>query len=189
MAIWQTYPNLQVITLEQIPLLGTYPTLGIDRALALWGAGKTYGFPVLVIDAGTALTFTGADANCRLIGGAILPGLRLQLRSLSHQTAALPEVELPEQLPPRWALDTRDAIQSGTIYTLLAGIEDFIAAWRQEFPASKVIITGGDRTYLFNYLQRYSPQIAAEVIDDPNLIFWGMRSLVMRNSSLTGENC
>jgi type III pantothenate kinase len=153
--------------------------LGIDRALALWGAGEIYGFPVLVIDGGTALTFTGADASGRLVGGAILSGLRSQLRSLATNTAALPEVELPTQMPPRWALNTPEAIKSGTIYTLIAGIQDFVTAWREEFPDSKVVITGGDRSYLLHYLQIYSPEISAAVIADPHLIFWGMRSLVM----------
>jgi type III pantothenate kinase len=74
-ALWQDYSNVHEITLDQVPLQGIYPTLGIDRALALWGAGETWGWPMLVIDAGTALTLTGADANRCLIGGAILPGL------------------------------------------------------------------------------------------------------------------
>lgn len=68
-ALWQTYPDVRVITLDQIPLQGIYPTLGIDRALALWGAGETWGWPMLAIDAGTALTLTGADANRCLVGG------------------------------------------------------------------------------------------------------------------------
>ena len=86
--LWQTFPGVRVITLEQIPLKGIYPTLGIDRALALWGAGETLGWPILVIDAGTALTLTGADAGQRLVGGAILPGVKLQLQSLAQRTAA-----------------------------------------------------------------------------------------------------
>ncbi len=59
--LWQNYPNVNFITLNEIPLNNLYPTLGIDRALSLLGAGETWGFPMLVIDAGTALTFTGAD--------------------------------------------------------------------------------------------------------------------------------
>ena len=55
--------------------------------------GETGGFPMLVIDAGTALTFTGADANQCLVGGAILPGLRLQLASLGQKTGQLPLLE------------------------------------------------------------------------------------------------
>jgi type III pantothenate kinase len=176
-SLWQTLPGVRVITLEQIPLPGTYPTLGVDRALALWGAGVTLSWPVLVIDAGTALTFTGADSDRQLVGGAILPGLKLQLNSLAQGTAALPKIELPSQMPPRWAATTQASIHSGVIYTLLAGVRDFISAWWQQFPESRIAITGGDRTLLLTYLQAQFPEVAAGVIADPHLIFWGMRSL------------
>ncbi|MEH2011543.1 pantothenate kinase [Nostoc sp.] len=182
-AIWQTYPNIRVITLDQVPLKGMYPTLGIDRALALWGAGKTWGFPMLVIDAGTALTFTAADANQCLIGGAILPGLGLQFAALGQKTGQLPLVEMQNfaSLPPRFALNTTEAIKSGVIYTFLAGIKDFIEAWWQLFPNGKIAIKGGDRTLLLNYLQALYPKIAAYLIVEQNLIFWGMREIVMEH--------
>ncbi len=176
-ALWQTYPNVRVITLEQIPLQGVYSTLGIDRALALWGAGQNWGFPMLVIGAGTALTFTGADANRCLVGGAILPGLGLQLATLCQRTGQLPNVELPQQLPQRYALNTQEAMESGVIYTLVAGIKDFVEAWWHSFPEGNVVVTGGDRILLMNYINSQFPEIAARLIVEPNLIFWGMRSL------------
>lgn len=182
-ARWQAYPGARVISLNQVPLQDTYPTLGVDRALALWGAGQTYGWPVLVIDAGTAMTFTGADAHGRLVGGAILPGLGLQVRSLFQSTAALLLAELPEHLPQRWGKTTLDAIQSGTIYTTLAGIRDFIQAWWEVFPQGQVVLTGGDEAALLNYLQAWAAQSqqASEwlprLIRDPYLIFSGMQSL------------
>ncbi|MBD2562490.1 MULTISPECIES: pantothenate kinase [Nostoc] len=178
-AIWQSYPNISVITLDQIPLKGVYPTLGIDRALALWGAGKIWGFPILVIDAGTALTFTAADANECLVGGAILPGLGLQFATLGQQTGQLPLVEMQNflSLPIRFALNTTAAIQSGVIYTILAGIKDFIEAWWQLFPNGKIAIKGGDGTLLINYLQALYPEIADSLIVEQNLIFWGMREI------------
>ncbi|MGJ5630321.1 pantothenate kinase [Nostoc sp. CALU 1950] len=180
-AIWQTYPNTCVITLDQIPLTGVYPTLGIDRALALWGAGKAWGFPMLVIDAGTALTFTAADANQCLIGGAILPGLGLQFATLGQKTGQLPLVEMHNiaSLPPRFGLTTTEAIQSGVIYTLIAGIKDFIEAWWHLFPDGKIAIKGGDHTLFLNYLQAFYPEIAARLIVESNLIFWGMREIVI----------
>ncbi|MEP0755096.1 pantothenate kinase [Trichocoleus sp. Lan] len=178
-ALWQSYPDIRVMTLDQLPLEGLYPTLGIDRALAVLGAGEVWGLPSLVIDAGTALTFTSADVNHRLVGGAILPGLRLQLQSLTQRTAALPPIELPQEMPPRFAVNTPEAIQSGVIYTVLAGIKDFIQAWWQKFPGSRVILTGGDRATLFAYLQIQFPEIASQIISDPNLIFMGMRSVVL----------
>ncbi|MBN3910770.1 MAG: pantothenate kinase [Nostoc sp. NMS1] len=182
-AIWQTYPNTHVITLDKIPLKGVYTTLGIDRALALWGAGKTWGFPMLVIDAGTALTFTAADANECLVGGAILPGLGLQFASLGQQTGQLPLVETRNfaSLPPRFALTTIEAIQSGVIYTLIAGIKDFVEAWWNLFPNGKIAIKGGDRILLLNYLQALHPEITAPLIVEPNLIFWGIGEIVMGN--------
>lgn len=176
--VWQSYPNVRVITLDQVPLQGVYPTLGIDRALALWGAGQNWGFPMLVIDAGTALTFTGADANHYLVGGAILPGLGLQLATLGERTGQLPTVEAPSVIPQRYALNTVEAMQSGVIYTLLAGIKDFIEAWWHSFPQGNIAITGGDRTLIVNYLQSQFPEIANSLIVEPNLIFWGMRSLI-----------
>ncbi len=169
--LWQNYPNVNFITLKEIPLNNLYPTLGIDRALSLLGAGETWGFPVLVIDGGTALTFTGADNHRNLIGGAILPGLGLQFSTLTNKTGQLPNVELPQQLPKRYALNTSEAIQSGIIYTILAGIKDFIAAWLQDFPESNIVITGGDRTLLFNHLKSQYPQIIVE----KNLILWGIQ--------------
>lgn len=77
--LWLDYPHLTLISLKDLPLKNLYPTLGIDRALGIYGAGETYGYPVLVIDGGTALTFTGVNAERSLVGGAILPGLRSQL--------------------------------------------------------------------------------------------------------------
>lgn len=176
-AIWQNYPDVRIITLDQLPIGGLYPTLGIDRALAVLGAGNQLGWPVLLIDAGTALTFTGADVNRYLVGGAILPGLGLQLSSLSKKTAALPLISLPQNLPYRWAKDTAGAIQSGVVYAMVAGVRDFIEDWRCLFPDSKIAVTGGDRTMLLKYLTAAFPDTAVGLIDASEAIFWGISLL------------
>lgn len=175
--LWQTYPEVHLITLDQLRLQGLYPTLGIDRALAVLGAAEVWGLPALVLDAGTAFTFTGIDANSYLVGGAILPGLKLQLQSLAQKTANLPAIELPQIIPPRWGLNTPTAIQSGIIYTLLAGVRDFVQTWLQQFPESHILLTGGDRTLVLTYLQTQSPEIATTVVIDPHLIFWGIQAV------------
>jgi len=183
--IWQNYCHAHIITLEDIPLQGIYPTLGIDRALAIWGAGIHYGWPILVIDAGTALTFTGADPQQYLQGGAILPGVKLQFASLAEKTAVLANINLSDNLPVnlsidlpiRWAKNTPDAIQSGIIYTLLASIRDYVHTWLRQFPNSHIVITGGDRTLLLNYLQIFDQALGEKIIETPHAIFWGMASL------------
>lgn len=176
-ALWCNYPQLRQITLAEIPLLNTYATLGVDRALAVYGAGETYNYPCLVVDAGTALTFTGVDRQRSLVGGAILPGLRVQFTELHRQTAALPQVNLPSNLPSRWALDTEEAIASGIVYTITAGIYNYIQDWLETFPHSSIILTGGDNKLIFQYLQQLYPEITARVLIDERLIFWGLRSL------------
>lgn len=171
--VWLSYPNCKIIALHDIPLKGIYLTLGLDRALAALGAMNVYGCPHLVIDAGTALTFTGVDRDRALIGGAILPGLGLQIQSLAQKTAELPRIILPSNLPTRWAHNTPEAIASGIVYTVLAGINNFITDWQQKYPDSKLILTGGDGELLLNYLQ-----LPTEIIFDRRLIFWGMKEVV-----------
>jgi len=183
---WHIDPEAIFLTADQIPLHDLYPTLGIDRALAAWGAVVILSSPVLVIDAGTALTFTGIDDTHHLVGGAILPGLRLQFQSLKQSTAALPAVPLPSasatnpdvfSLPSRWALATPEAIASGILHTVLAGLRDFIQAWWQQFPGSAVVLTGGDGDRLHRYLQQQSPVLATNLTVNPHLIFEGMRAV------------
>ncbi len=177
--LWQRYPATHLITRDQIPLANQYATLGIDRSLALWGAGQTYGFPVLVIDGGTALTLTAADEQQRIVGGAILPGVWLQLRSLAQQTAALPEVPLAlsQALPPRWATNTPEAMQSGVMYALLAGVQEFVVDWLETWSEGAIAFTGGDGHWLHHHLQRRIPTAAQRLHHDPGLIFKGIAAL------------
>ncbi|WP_267383864.1 pantothenate kinase [Cyanobacterium sp. uoEpiScrs1] len=175
--LWKTYPKIKIITQAHIPLHKLYPSLGMDRALAVLGAGKTYGFPCLVIDAGTALTFTGVDHDHTLVGGAILPGLRLQFKSLANNTAALSEEVLPTNLPIPWGMTTSEAIQSGIIYTVLAAIKTFVKDWLKNFSTSKVLITGGDSQRIISYLKVDNDYFSERLKQDSNLIFWGIREV------------
>jgi type III pantothenate kinase len=186
-AIWQQLPQVKQISLSDIPLLNLYPTLGIDRALAGFGAGEIYGYPVLVIDGGTALTITGIDQDRRFVGGAIMPGLRLQLRSLAIGTAALPEIELPQQLPPCWSDNTPGSITSGILHTVSAGISYFIQDWQQLFPKSQIVFTGGDGDFLAGYLQSKLPSglntCTASLQEnfirfDRHLLFYGLSAIL-----------
>ncbi|MGF1513807.1 MAG: pantothenate kinase [Elainellaceae cyanobacterium] len=171
---WRPYCQ-PPITLDQVPLQSTYSTLGVDRALALWGAGQRWGFPALVIDGGTALTYTGADAAQVLVGGAILPGLRLQMRSLYQGTGLLPYVELGLTHPmDRWATTTTGAIASGILHSAIAGVESFLADWWQRFPNSAVVFTGGDGELLQACLPRHRQ---GRTHYDPHLGFWGLQQV------------
>ncbi len=176
--LWQPHGH-RIFTLADVPLLKLYPTLGIDRALAAYGAGQQYGYPVLVIDGGTALTLTGIDGDRQLVGGAIFPGLGLQLQSLTSGTAALPALELSLDLPPRWARDTPTAILSGVLHGSIDSLQGFIQDWHQQFPGSPVLVTGGDGEQLQAYLQQRS--ISTTYVE--NLVLLGIARLFSSETS------
>lgn len=144
------WPQLH-LQLADVPLPNCYPTLGLDRAIALYEAGCQAGWPVLMIDCGTAITVNAGDKDGRFAGGAILPGVRLQLRSLAQGTAALPSVEA-EQWSDRWAMNTQSAIASGVIYGIAGAIRGFIEDWRSRHPLSPIYFTGGDGKLLAGIL-------------------------------------
>ncbi len=173
---WHSLAQTQIITTPDVPLQGLYATMGVDRALAVFGAGEIYGYPVLVIDAGTALTLTGIDANKNLVGGAIVAGLRSQFACLHQNTAALPDLPIPETLPERWANDTASAIQGGVAHMLLAGLQSYTNDWRSQFPDSQVILTGGDG----DRLRAWGLGINAI---DQHLIFFGIWACCFKNKS------
>ena len=161
------------ITLADLPLGNLYPTLGIDRALALLGAGDRYSYPILVIDGGTAITLTGADGDRNLVGGAILPGLQLQFDSLGLGTAALPTLDAATaditkpsaaELPERWALTTEGAIASGILHNLANGLKAAVDDWLDRYPDSVVVTTGGSGPWIATQLAAM-PQVRGAVSD------------------------
>ncbi|WP_019501198.1 type III pantothenate kinase [Pseudanabaena sp. PCC 6802] len=166
---WHGLAHTQIVSSQLVPIGGIYKTFGVDRALVALGAGVTYGYPVLAIDAGTSLTLTGIDATPALVGGAILPGLHAQFKCLRLNAALLPLANPPSELPTLWANDTIASMQSGVVNTVVAGLKRFIIDWQKQFPRTPVIITGGEGEYIQSYLQGGKL--------DKRLIFWGMRSL------------
>lgn len=174
---WSDRANWHIITLADIPIGGLYSTLGVDRALAVLGAGQRHGFPALVIDGGTALTVTAVDPNRHLIGGAIAPGLGLQLRSLTEKTAALPFVLPPAQLPTLWAQDSIGAISSGATWGVAALVQTWLQTWRSRYPHGTAVMTGGDGPAIAQYLRAMNPTLTVDLHQDPSVIFAGIQAV------------
>lgn len=176
---WLNYSHLKLLNLSDVPLANCYPSLGIDRALGAWGAGIKYGWPILLIDGGTALTLTAVDALRQFQGGVILPGLGLMTQSLATQTAALRNLNFDWQtLPPLWGNDTPRAIQSGIFWTVLGGLDLFIQDWLKTYSTSQVIFTGGDGEFLKSGLLKWQPQyLHLPCHLDPHVIFLGIEAI------------
>lgn len=112
--------------------------LGVDRWCALIGARAQVDGPVVVVMAGTATTVDTLDAQGNFLGGDILPGIGLMLRSLAHGTAGLPFAEGRYAIHPRC---TDDAIVSGVIDAQAGAIER--AYGRLDNGRTQCLLSGG----------------------------------------------
>ncbi|MEB3193941.1 MAG: type III pantothenate kinase [Cyanobacteriota bacterium] len=145
-------PERQVV-LADVPLRGCPPWLGVDRALAGWGAWQELGTSVLVVDGGTVLSLTRVDGDGTFRGGRLLAGLRLQLEAMGQGTALIPQIlrqhggeawsgqsGQPPPEDPAWPQATAAAMQVGVERGLVAAITQ--AA--REAACPWVVFTGGD---------------------------------------------
>ena len=147
----------------------TPETLGPDRIAAVAGAFSMFeSQDVLVIDAGTALTFEFLSTNVYK-GGNISPGLNMRFKALNKFTDKLPLISLSENYsnPGR---NTNDAILAGVITGVTYEINEYIRTFKNKHIEFKLILTGGDGELLkdkINYQIAYMPDI---VIDGLNYI-------------------
>ncbi|HWZ70394.1 MAG TPA: type III pantothenate kinase [Casimicrobiaceae bacterium] len=129
---------------EQCGIVNRYRNpaqLGSDRWAALIGAREVLGAkPALVVVSGTATTIDFLTASGEFMGGVILPGVGLMLRSLHDHTAALPDadgeyVDNPTQ--------TVDAIASGCQHAQAGAIERLYRLHAQQQPDLACLLSGG----------------------------------------------
>ena len=119
-------------------------TLGLDRlAAAVGGVVLFPGKELLVIDAGTAITFDFIDSNNRFLGGNISPGLKTRFRALHEFTRQLPLINSSDQWPDI-GRTTEEAIRAGVQNGMIFEIDGMIDHVRKDWPECEVILTGGD---------------------------------------------
>ena len=143
----------QRLLTSDVPLVNLPPALGVDRALAAWGAWQQQRQPVLVADAGTALSLTLVDAAGCFLGGRLMAGGRLQLQALHQCTADLPQLEPVEAAGPLWATQTSEAMASGVARGLAAAIALAFHDRPQPQWPWQLWLTGGDAPVLKPLLQ------------------------------------
>lgn len=117
--------------------------IGADRLVNSVAAVAKYGFPLITVDLGTAVTLDVVSASGAYIGGAIAPGLAVSMATLFSKTAKLPQVALT---PPERVIgyDTRSAIQSGIVYGYVGLVDSLVERMSEELgTTTPVIATGG----------------------------------------------
>jgi type III pantothenate kinase len=126
--------------------------LGVDRWLALLAAHAHPSGPVLVVDAGTAITYDLLLADGRHLGGLILPGVEMMRGALRAGTQ-IPPVEVAE-CHAEWAADTASAIAAGSVQAPAALAEHLLHRLAAEAAErAELILTGGDAERLLRALR------------------------------------
>lgn len=174
---------LRLVTRDDVPMrveVDHPDRVGIDRLLGAFAACNRLGGPVIVVDAGSAITVDWVGSDGAFHGGAILPGLALQAQALANGTEALPEIGWTHgrqlSLP---AKNTQDAIRSGILTGAAASIDALANAYAEPEPPNdlvKLVVTGGDAPVIAPLLRR--PHLQIE-----NLVCHGLLELPAKPSA------
>jgi type III pantothenate kinase len=149
--------NLIELNLEtKVPFKNNYltkQTLGVDRiALVANAAIKYPNKNVLIIDAGTCITYDFIDAKGIYYGGAISPGLQMRYNSLHKFTNSLPLLT-PNYIDTFIGNTSKNSIHAGVLYGIINEIDSFIQLYKEKNNELTVVLTGGDTNFLANKLK------------------------------------
>lgn len=155
---------------------GSRNSLGADRIAASVGAWAIHpGRSLLVVDAGTAVTYDHVTAKGEFAGGNIAPGMTMRLEALHRFTARLPRVTVPRDLSPYrhtcFGTDTETAMILGAVY----GITGAITYYRSHLPDdTEVVITGG-------WAKELASLCDFTVSVEPDLVSTGLNEILLFN--------
>jgi type III pantothenate kinase len=151
-------------------LYQTPVTLGKDRIAAVTGGLSLFpGKNILVIDAGTCITYDFLTMKGEYLGGAISPGIRMRFKALHTFTGKLPLIE-PGDFEGLIGRSTDESMLSGVYNGVTAEIRELIRLYREKFDDVMVIITGGDHELLHKKLK-------INIFAVPNLVLLGLNEI------------
>jgi type III pantothenate kinase len=154
---------------EQIPLdiLNPYE-IGSDLVANATAAHYQYKQTCIVVDFGTALTFTTISGEGKILGVSIVPGLRTAIKSLSQNTAKLFDVPL-EMPASALGRNTVTAIQSGIVIGYEGLVKNMVLAIRKELNTDCPAIATGGLSFVITSLKNFFHKV------DPQLTLNGLR--------------
>lgn len=156
-------------------LYGTPNTLGLDRIALMAAATSEYPSKnVLVIDAGTCITFDFINSKNEYLGGAISPGIGIRYKSLNHYTSKLPELDKTD-IYELIGKSTFLSIHSGVINGVINEINGVISQYNEKFDDLTVVLTGGDTKFLFKQLKN-------SIFANQNFLLYGLNQILTFNN-------
>jgi type III pantothenate kinase len=145
-------PNAVALTCATpLPIRNLYAspeTLGNDRLAAAVGGSFLFpGHNVLVVDAGTAITYELVSERGEYLGGNISPGVALRFKALHVFTGRLPLCGITDDYSSPGS-STQEAITAGVLNGVLYEVGVNIEQFSVKYSNLKVVFTGGDADFL-----------------------------------------
>ncbi len=168
-----------------VPIVNRYDTpqtLGQDRLAAAVGAKSMCpNENLLIIDAGSAITYDFVSEEGEYLGGNIAPGLKMRFTMLQRMTKKLPLVEADDnELIPLFGTNTRDAIAAGVIRGVAYEVKGYMRTLREKMPHFRTFLTGGNAPYILNNV-RTSRNEKRELHYEKNLVLIGLNNILVYN--------
>ncbi len=119
-------------------------SVGVDRICSAAAAYEVMKHACAVASFGTAITIDCVNDEGVFLGGAILPGLALQARSLHEGTAQLPEVGIRAPTGV-YGETTEEAILHGIVFGVVGSLREIVERYATELTTwPDLIATGGN---------------------------------------------
>ena len=147
---------------------------GADLVVGCVAALREHKAPMIIVDMGTATTMIVLDKNSAMVGGCIMPGVKISMDALTDRTALLPGLQLDQ---PKKAIgrNTIDCMRSGIMMGAACTIDGMIDRMEEELGyETTVIATGGIAKFVI-------PMCKKKIIYDKDLLVKGLATLYREN--------
>ena len=147
---------------------------GADLVVGCVAALREHKAPMIIVDMGTATTMIVLDKNSAMVGGCIMPGVKISMDALTDRTALLPGLQLDQ---PKKAIgrNTIDCMRSGIMMGAACMIDGMIERMEAELGyETTVIATGGIAKFVL-------PMCKRKIIYDKDLLVKGLATLYREN--------
>lgn len=155
--------------------------IGTDLMCNVAAAFERFQTSCIIVDFGTALTFTVVGRDGKVLGVNIVPGLKTAIKALFSNTSKLPEVSLKM---PKSALgkNTTHSIQAGILYGYTGLVKGMIATIEKEIGHQcRVVATGGLSSILTTLRDSFE-------LVDKNITLEGIRLITLANTPTRTED-
>ena len=160
-----------------VPIIVEYnsrKTLGQDRLAAVVGAFfMSPEKDVLVIDAGTAITYEFISASGVYLGGNISPGMTTRFKALNYYTERLPLLKEEDSFP-EIGNNTNNAIVAGVVKGIIYEMDGYIDDYKSKYPLLLIFLTGGHSFY-------FERRLKNTIFADINLVLRGLNRILEYN--------